>query len=96
MHRRRQEILLQALSERATPKASKGGGNAVPPESGFRASCAPVLSPSGSWLGQGQLMGGVEGAVMQNARSSIRFSPDADLPGGNLALPRKMEQPCGS
>jgi hypothetical protein len=24
------------------------------------------------------------------------FSPDADWPGGNLALPRKMKQPCGS
>ena len=67
MHRRRQEILLQALSERAALKASKGGGNSVPPESGFRANCAPVLSPSGSWLGQGQLMGGVERAAMRNA-----------------------------
>jgi len=71
MHRRRQEILLQALSERATPKANKGGGNAVPPESGFRANCAPVLSPTGSWLGQGHLMDGAGRAVMQNARSSI-------------------------
>ena len=24
------------------------------------------------------------------------FSPDADWPGGNLALRRKMKQPCGS
>ena len=77
MHRRRYEILVQALSDRASSKAGQGG-DAVPRETDFRGNGAPVLSSSGSLLGQGQMMGSTGRAAMPNGMSSI-LSPQIPI-----------------
>ena len=68
----------------------------------MRSRCARWSLPSHRlWSGRSMAGPFFEEVLRENLDVAERsivdpFSPDADWPGGNLALPRKMKQPCGS
>ena len=94
MHKRRQEILLDALTERAKYQEKKRGDETRPWEAYGRTNRKPSVSAHGGLKAQGKLVTDVASPAIRNAPSTARL-PLVPLRGRILGFPSRMNSPCG-